>query len=179
MKALGLDPSMNATGLVALSAINCNEWSVEKSIELTSDKKLGRFVRMDQIASNMLNFIHAWRPDVVMIEGYSYGSPTNLATAAELGAVLRWFCLQADLKVYEVPPSTLKKWVTLKGNAPKEEMMLQVYKRWGFEPATHNIADAFGLAILGVYMQEKVLDPRLPKAQREVLLAMLKQGILT
>ena len=30
--------------------------------------------------------------------------------------------------------------------------MLEVYKRWGFEAATNNIADAYGLAKVGQYL---------------------------
>lgn len=46
----------------------------------------------------------------------------------------------------KVPPMTLKKYASGKGNAKKQEMLLQIYKRWGVEFSDDNAADAYGLA---------------------------------
>lgn len=46
----------------------------------------------------------------------------------------------------QVPPMTLKKFVAGKGNAKKQEMLMQIYKRWGVEFNDDNAADAYGLA---------------------------------
>ena len=43
-------------------------------------------------------------------------------------------------------PKKLKKYVTSNGNAPKNLMIKTVYKRWGYDVSTDNIADASGLA---------------------------------
>ena len=51
--------------------------------------------------------------------------------------------------VVEVPPSTLKKFVTGKGNAKKDQMMLAIYKRWGTEFDNNDAADAYALAQYG------------------------------
>lgn len=48
----------------------------------------------------------------------------------------------------KVPPMTLKKYAAGKGNAKKQEMLLQIYKRWGIEFTDDNAADAYGLARL-------------------------------
>ena len=48
----------------------------------------------------------------------------------------------------KVPPMTLKKYAAGKGNAKKQEMLLQVYKRWGMEFLDDNAADAYALARL-------------------------------
>jgi hypothetical protein len=45
-----------------------------------------------------------------------------------------------------VPPMTLKKFISGKGNAKKDEIMLQIYKRYGVEINENNAADAYGLA---------------------------------
>jgi Holliday junction resolvasome RuvABC endonuclease subunit len=51
-----------------------------------------------------------------------------------------------------VPPMTLKKYVTGKGTAKKNEMLLAVYKEWGIEFNDDNAADAYGLALMaGTY----------------------------
>lgn len=47
-----------------------------------------------------------------------------------------------------IPPTTLKKYATGKGTAKKQEMLLQIYKRWGVEFSDDNAADAYALARL-------------------------------
>lgn len=42
------------------------------------------------------------------------------------------------------------KFVTGAGNASKDQIMMSVYKHWGFEAKTNNIADAIGLAMFGL-----------------------------
>ena len=47
-----------------------------------------------------------------------------------------------------IPPMTLKKYATGKGTSKKQEMLLQIYKRWGVEFSDDNAADAYALARL-------------------------------
>lgn len=55
-----------------------------------------------------------------------------------------------------VPPMTLKKYAAGKGNAKKQEMLLQMYKRWGIEFNDDNAADSYALARLaaGVHVDK-------------------------
>jgi Holliday junction resolvasome RuvABC endonuclease subunit len=48
----------------------------------------------------------------------------------------------------QVPPMTLKKYAAGKGNAKKQEMLMQIYKRWGIEFNDDNAADSYALARL-------------------------------
>ena len=48
----------------------------------------------------------------------------------------------------KVPPMTLKKYAAGKGNAKKQEMLMQIYKRWGIEFNDDNAADAYALGRL-------------------------------
>lgn len=48
----------------------------------------------------------------------------------------------------QIPPMTLKKYAAGKGNAKKQEMLMQIYKRWGLEFNDDNAADAYSLARL-------------------------------
>ncbi|MGD2073064.1 MAG: hypothetical protein PVG65_06210, partial [Candidatus Thorarchaeota archaeon] len=45
-----------------------------------------------------------------------------------------------------IAPSTLKKFVTGKGNCKKELILLKVYQKFEIEFDNHNLADAFSLA---------------------------------
>jgi Holliday junction resolvasome RuvABC endonuclease subunit len=48
----------------------------------------------------------------------------------------------------KIPPMTLKKYAAGKGNAKKQEMLMQIYKRWGIEFNDDNAADAYALGRL-------------------------------
>lgn len=69
----------------------------------------------------------------------------------------------------KVPPMTLKKFAAGKGNAKKQEMLLQIFKRWGIEFNDDNAADAYALARLAsgkginsveIETIEKMKDPK-------------------
>lgn len=47
-----------------------------------------------------------------------------------------------------IPPMTLKKYAAGKGNAKKQEMLMQIYKRWNIEFNDDNAADSYALARL-------------------------------
>jgi Holliday junction resolvasome RuvABC endonuclease subunit len=54
---------------------------------------------------------------------------------------------QEHLRVpLQIPPMTLKKYAAGKGNAKKQEMLMQIYKRYGIEFNDDNAADSYGLA---------------------------------
>ena len=69
----------------------------------------------------------------------------------------------------KIPPMTLKKYAAGKGNAKKQEMLLQIYKRWGIEFNDDNAADSYALARLSAksitgsieaQVVEQIKDPK-------------------
>lgn len=83
---------------------------------------------------------------IVAIEGYAMGSKTRPQMAGELGGHLRLLLWQAGIPYIIVPPTTLKKYVLGSGNAAKELMLKEVFKRWGYDTDSNDRADAYGLA---------------------------------
>lgn len=86
----------------------------------------------------------------VAIEGYAPGAKFHRETLGELGAVVR---LAVHDVLHEacgppliVAPTAVKKFATGKGTAPKDTVMLAVYKKWGAEFASNDLADAYVLA---------------------------------
>lgn len=108
----------------------------------------------------------------VCMEGYANGSKFGREVAGELGyatkrLLRRWHPQQLLPTI--VPPTSLKKFVTGKGNAKKNEMLLGVYKKWGVEYSDDNLADAYSLARVGEALDT---DVPLAKYQQEVLTAL-------
>jgi Holliday junction resolvasome RuvABC endonuclease subunit len=63
----------------------------------------------------------------------------------------------------QIPPMTLKKYATGKGTSKKQEMLLQIYKRWGIEFNDDNAADAYALGRLATgasidEVEQKVIE---------------------
>lgn len=88
--------------------------------------------------------------DLVVFEGLSYGS--NDPSAQErsgLAYLIRYELWYNQRPFILVPPSTLKKFVTGKGNAEKSIVIREVFRRYGCECGNDNEADACGLAVIG------------------------------
>ena len=98
--------------------------------------------RISDIRHHVMQYASA--ADVVVIEGYSFGSQGRAVyQIAELGGVIRYSLWMRKIPYVEVSPSTLKKWATGKGNCGKDEMIASAIRRHGFEGANNNEADAF------------------------------------
>ena len=105
-------------------------------------------MRLDGLERALLGAISPFKgvDTLVAIEGYSFGSFSGRERLGEWGGVLRLALYRAGFKYVEVPPTSLKKFVTGKGNAKKNTMLMAVYKKWGVECADDNQGDAYSLA---------------------------------
>ena len=136
---VGLDPSLTGLGLA----------TPEGTFTITSKPATdvtGRAERLVTMLDKVAGLIGE-EVSLVVIEGPAYSR--QLGAGHHLSAGL-WWLLAADLtyrghQVIEVPPTTLKKFATGKGNASKEDMVAAARLR-GHAPADDNEADA--LAIL-------------------------------
>lgn len=84
--------------------------------------------------------------DLVVIEGYSYGSRgQSVYQIAELGGIVRFWLYQHELATVEVSPSTLKKFATGVGNCGKDAMLAAAIRRFhlGEGHDDNNEADAY------------------------------------
>lgn len=149
MNIVAIDPSL--TGTAVASGCVPDEIQVWRF----SSKKLGdrledRFDRYCLLALRVVNRVVACRPQAVILEGYSYGSTNAHQPIYEFGAVLRLKLLSIGCPIAEVPPTVLKKFVTGKGNAGKEQMAAFAAKRWGVAFHSNDETDAYSLCMLGL-----------------------------
>jgi Holliday junction resolvasome RuvABC endonuclease subunit len=153
-RVLGLDLSLTATG-----------YSFNEEVTGVWHPKLrgpGRLVAIREHIS-----ILTYEADVVVLEGYSYASPNQAHQIGELGGVIRAWLFEHRLPFAVVPPASLKKFATGKGNAPKDAMLAAAIRRFGFEGSDNNEADAWLLRCMGLAHY----DPwdALPEYAREAL----------
>jgi crossover junction endodeoxyribonuclease RuvC len=176
---IGIDPSLTSTGIVVL-----RNGQVETAVTTKNRPELGTIERVTdirlqigKILSNLTNDEETqWQaPDLIVIEGFSYGSKgRSVFDIAYLGWRIRedleWHREYEKTVWIEVPPTQLKKFATGKGNANKEIILQQVYKRWGVEFSDNNQADAYVLSKIGeAYMGWSTPGYTFPDFQREVI----------
>lgn len=112
--------------------------------------------------------MRGWTVKDVAMEGTVLASQSALVLG-ELSATVKLALLKRSILPLQVPPMTLKKYATGKGTSKKQEMLLQIYKRWGVEFNDDNAADAYSLGRLASgsaidaierETQEKLKDPK-------------------
>lgn len=139
------------TGLVVMgggSVVVAKEVDISDMDAKTPVRRIERALKLGQ---EVFEAASTFRPIVAVIEGYSYGSIFNAPQMGELGAAVRFACLRAGVPFVEVSPSSLKKFATGQGTkVPKDAVMMHVFKKWGFESPTNNVADAYVLARIGL-----------------------------
>ena len=145
---VGLDPSLTAFGVAVVSGDGVYEdtWlirSAKRGVDRLLDisyQLTDTFADVQQSGDRIV--------DVAMED--TVRSSFSASALGELAGVTKTTChtvlrgrAQYPLRV---PPTTLKKFATGRGNAKKAEILLSVYKKWGREILDDNEADAYVLA---------------------------------
>ena len=112
-----------------------------------------RFVRYDHYAAAVEDLLTQWAITHCYVEGYSFGSRHAMGILMELGTTVRQVLHESEVRWHEVPPGTLKKFVTGSGVAKKDLVLLNVFKRFGVSCDTDDEADAVALAYFGAAHQ--------------------------
>lgn len=140
---VGLDLAFANNGIVILDD---KARIVHESVFKTNSKMKpeARLIKTKEYISDLLDIN---KVGSIYLEGLSYGSSGQ--AVSQLGAMhfyIRIFLFENNLNYNIIQPGTLKKFVTGKGNAKKELILLNVYKKWGIEFTDNNLADAYCLA---------------------------------
>jgi crossover junction endodeoxyribonuclease RuvC len=161
---MGIDPKVTGTGVAVIK-----DGSLIFNQTITS-KKEGLFRALD-IEEKILQLYKRFNCDIVVIEGYGFASKKIVTTAELVGILKRAFLKEVDPvpQIVIVAPTQLKQFATGKGNAKKEFIMLEIFKRWGVEFETDDEADAFVLAKIGHILLNGNNDEGLTKIQKKVI----------
>ena len=139
---LGLDLSLTETG------IYISNWKETNPVSevLKPPKSLNKFTRLAWYESQFEEFKSRYNVSYCAVEGYAMGIRTGMVfNIGEQGGIARMVLQKGFIETIIVPPTTLKRFVTGKGNSKKNEMMLGVFKKWGKEFSNDNKADAYAL----------------------------------
>lgn len=106
---------------------------------------------------------------VVFIEGYSFGSKgRSTIDLAELGGAVRIGLSDMNISFYEIPPASLKRFITGSGNSDKAVVLKELLKRYGHDINQNDEGDAVSLVEFGRAAYDIPAKP-LVAFQKEVL----------
>jgi Holliday junction resolvasome RuvABC endonuclease subunit len=147
VRILGIDPSLSCTALVFLGG----EMGDRRATISTKPAAFAsQTARLDFMRCALRDHVATRRPpELAVVEGYAFGAKINREVLGEWGGLLRLTLYRSGVPFVVVPPATLKAFVTGAGNAEKSLVLREVFRRWGYEAADDNDADAYGLAQLG------------------------------
>lgn len=137
---MGFDLSLTATAYVILRE---DRELVDYGLLASKHKGIPRLIDLEGQAQRI---VERYCPVLVGIEGYAYGAGNKAHQLGELGGVIRMMLVRLRVPMLIIPPATVKKFATGRGNAAKDEMRLWAYKRWGVEFGTTDEVDAYCIA---------------------------------
>jgi len=147
---IGIDPSLSATaicpytiGVVKQPPIHV--LAADPPVKNVSDRICRWNDLVERIASEM--DCHG-QIRAIAIEGYSFGSRGGrMADLAEFGGLLRNEILTGfSVPLFEIPPTSVKKFATGKGNTGKIAVATALIKRYDVEYETDDEYDAYAIA---------------------------------
>ena len=148
---IGIDQSYSGFAITAMSATGAGLYHTW--VFKGEGKGIDRLVKIQEfLEKTLFELLQAgYSITQVAMEGYAYGAQMA-HMAGELGAAVKIACYRTfntEGAKYPliVPPSNLKKYVTGKGTGvQKNQMLLNIYKKWDIEFTDDNAADSYALA---------------------------------
>lgn len=131
-EVLALDLSLTSTGYAAIDEVG------------TFTTRLRGVDRLARLRDQVLQLAGS-RTRLAAIEGYAFGRPQGMAALGELGGVIRVALAEEGIAIVDVPPSSLKKYATGKGNADKQLVLTEAVRRLGYAGSSNDEADALWL----------------------------------
>lgn len=141
----GIDLSFNSSGLIVIN----DDLEIIKSKIISSDPSEDIDIRIWDISTEILKHLEPFKSSLqINMEGLSFfilKSQRGIQLAG-LHFVVRHNLIRNNFSYMVTPPTKLKKFITGKGNAKKNIMIKEIYKKWGVDFDSDDLADAYGLA---------------------------------
>ena len=196
MVIVGIDYSMSSPGICIFDSSsgqmtpnNCRFYYLTRLPKLVckisdnitglriSDTWLSDIHRFDEIGRVSIGTIQNLVRPKIFLEGYSMGSRGKIFQIGENTGILKHMLMKMDIPITLVPPTSLKKFATSKGNADKAKMVETFKQKTGVDllplfypkvkslgsPIT-DLVDAFFLCNYGYEMELKSSQANQPSS---------------
>jgi len=168
-KYIGIDMSTSSPGVCVLNKDGdlLRTWTSKKRLKVLHSSDICYY---DTLADSVCLALGIKRPmnTMILIEDYAPAARGQTNKIAECTGILKYKLLfdqkvpAENIKLCSI--QHLKMFAVGKGNCKKELVIKEVYKKWGFDTNSNDIADAFVLAKMafsiysGIALQGKHLD---------------------
>lgn len=158
---VGLDLSLTSTGVAIIhgDVVTVQRVTSKGTKGATSEQQVERLL---DIVGRIIALVPDSDATKIAVEGPSYGST---GSAAHILGGLWWLVRAAfrDADIVVVPPGTVKKYATGRGNAGKDEVLAAVVRRYfNVEVSGNDEADALVLAAIVARLDGNPIDLNLP-----------------
>lgn len=164
IRVCGLDLSLERTGYAAVAD---NGYTSVGTVAAGGRRGVSRLIHIRDRITDIIRGVNFW--DLILIEDLPHGARNNAAgPLGELHGVIKVALYEEGISYVLVPPATLKKYATGRGNADKIAVVTAAVRRASYGGEDSNEADALWLAHIGL---DHLGTPRVtvPAAHRTAL----------
>ena len=146
MRILGIDPGLRHTGWAILTHTDTS-YTLENYGCITPDENLPLAERLVYLKKELTYIIITYLPQVISLETiFLRHNPHSVLLLAYARAMVILVSGQHNISIVEFAPTSIKKNLTGRGNATKEDMVNMVSMLFGVDVVDH-VADAIALAL--------------------------------
>ncbi len=163
---LGIDASLRRTGLCFSNGATYRTLTLEPPDKMRGPERLNELVQLFREAVKDIKITAA------AVEGYAMGGSGRVFDIAEWGGILKLILWKEKIPTIIVAPQTVKKYL-IHGGAEKNQMLLEVYKKYGVHCPTDDEADALVLSDMAKHFYrgpEKLVQRQLEALQKAEIL---------
>lgn len=172
---VGLDLSLTSTGVAVIhnGVATVRRITSKPKPKATSEDTAAR---LDALVAEIISSIPGSDQTLIAVEGPSFGSS---GSAAHILGGLWWLVRHAlrveGFDVVVAAPGTVKKYATGSGNAPKDQVLAAVVRRYSAVDVTGNDeADALVLAAIRARLEGHPFEGALPQPQADAVKAVTR-----
>lgn len=125
MDIIGIDPSLTGTAIYTGNQYYLLGTEKDKHFDASVDYTM----RLISLQRDIMSIVMHHNPDIVGLEGISFGSVGRLAELGALSYFIRAGLIEHKIPFMIIPPTVIKKYWTGKGNASKTLMIETAEKK--------------------------------------------------
>jgi crossover junction endodeoxyribonuclease RuvC len=159
MRYLGIDPGLRITGYGCIEARAGDFALVEGGVVRLKAEREGKAVpvadRLLELHADVADIIKRLEPEAVAVEQVfaHYKHPATAIAMGHARGVILLAIRQAGLRLVELKPNAIKKFLTGHGHASKDQMQaaVQARLRLAARPEPPDVADAVAIALCAAW----------------------------
>ncbi len=155
MLTMGIDPSLNHTGIVVVRGTEIMHYETIRPGQVVPYRNRTRILpyygleRLDFIYRRVVNLLGSYDLESVGMESFSFGSiGRSVYQMGEVSGLIKLAVFKRGIPLGNYAPSQAKVFMTGKGNAKKPDMIVAARDLSGIKDLAEDEADAYALGMI-------------------------------